>query len=65
MNQDLQTMQQVLRALTLALASSSNADKAKLAYTLQMLSAMPDVSDDAKLILLDLAKPFELGQKKN
>ena len=65
MNQDLQTIQQVLRALTLALAFATKADKEKFAYTLQTLSAAPDISDDARIMLLDLAKPFDLGQKKN
>lgn len=62
MNKDLQTTQQVLRALTLALAFSCNADKKKLAYTLQTLSAVPDISGDARLMLLDLAKAFDLDQ---
>lgn len=65
MNQDLQTTQQVLRAVTLALAFASKADKAKLAYTLQALSAVPDISDDARLMLMDLAKAFELDQKQS
>lgn len=65
MNNDLQTVQHVLRGVILALAAGSKANKELVAFTLQTMSAAPNLSDDARAMLLDLAKPFEIGQKKN
>jgi hypothetical protein len=61
----LNVMHQVLRGVILAIAAGSKANKELVAFTLQTMAAAPDLSDEAKAILLNLAEPFDLISKKN
>lgn len=53
-------VQQILRSIVISLAAVNQADLLRLAHLLQSAGANPDLEEEARLMLLDLAHGLEV-----